>query len=54
LGKSTEEPVKEDDDPVRWLCKSNEEFEQRIEGLLGAGELLMNEWHEIRNYIRDM
>ena len=41
-------------DPVKWLCQSNEEYERKITELLGAGELLMNEWHEIKNYIKDI
>uniref|UniRef100_A0A914H3L8 Non-specific serine/threonine protein kinase n=1 Tax=Globodera rostochiensis TaxID=31243 RepID=A0A914H3L8_GLORO len=40
-------------DSVEWLCQSNEEYEKRIEALLGAGELLMNEWHEIKQYLQN-
>lgn len=42
----------QDQDPVKMLCKSNEEYERKITELLGAGELLMNEWHEIKQYIK--
>ncbi|KAL3078774.1 hypothetical protein niasHS_014556 [Heterodera schachtii] len=38
--------------PVEWLCRSNEEYEKRIEALLGAGELMLNEWHEIKQYLQ--
>jgi hypothetical protein len=44
------EEKKTEDDPLKWLCKSNEEYETKITQLLGAGELLMNEWHEYRRY----
>jgi hypothetical protein len=53
LGKNEEEIKKDDDqNPVKWLCQSNENFEKKIIELIGAAELLLNEWREIKNYYK--
>lgn len=52
LGKE-EEMKGEEENPLKWLCKSNEEFEKKINELIGAAELLLNEWREIRNYYKN-
>ncbi|KAL7070641.1 hypothetical protein ACQ4LE_009868 [Meloidogyne hapla] len=57
LGKNKEEKeekVEENEqNPLKWLCKSNEDFEKKIIELIGAAELLLNEWREIRNYYKN-
>ncbi|CAK5039190.1 unnamed protein product [Meloidogyne enterolobii] len=53
LGKEKEERKGEEENPLKWLCKSNEEFEKKINELIGAAELLLNEWREIRNFYKN-
>uniref|UniRef100_A0A915NSU9 Uncharacterized protein n=1 Tax=Meloidogyne floridensis TaxID=298350 RepID=A0A915NSU9_9BILA len=53
LGKEVEMKGEGEENPLKWLCKSNEEFEKKINELIGAAELLLNEWREIRNYYKN-
>jgi hypothetical protein len=39
-------------DPLEWLRKTNEMKADKIVELLGAGEIMLNEWNEVKNYIK--
>jgi len=55
LGGEENGKEKEEDaivDPLQWLRKTNEMKADKIVELLGAGEIMLNEWNEIKNYFK--
>jgi len=50
MGKESEICCHEEN-PITWVCQNNHECQNKITQLMGAGELLMNEYEDIKRFM---